>query len=70
MNVAEQVRVMAKQRRLTTDRMILQLIKEGLEVKRRKEKASFEQADRFRAVADPNEVEQLGDKLGRIVFGK
>ena len=41
-NVAEQVRVMAKRRRLTADRMIVQLIEEGLEVKRSKEKNFFE----------------------------
>jgi len=27
-------------------------------------------AERFRAADDPEQVKQLGDKLGRFVFGK
>jgi len=50
--------------------MLIELVEEGLEAKQQKEKAFFELADRFRAAADPKEVERLGEELGQMVFGK
>jgi len=35
-----------------------------------KEKAFLVLAERFRAAADPHEVGQLGDELGRFIFGE
>lgn len=68
--VATQVRSMAKRRRLSANRMLIELVEEGLEAKQQKEKAFFELAERFRAAADPKEVERLGEELGHMVFGK
>jgi hypothetical protein len=48
----------------------LRLIKLGLEARKQKEKAFFELAERFRASDNPEEVKQLGDELGRFVFGE
>ena len=67
--VATQVRSMAKRRRLSANRMLVELVEEGLEAKKQKEKAFFELAERFRAAADPEEVERLGEELGQMVFG-
>ena len=39
--VATQVRGMAKRRRLSATRMLVELVEEGLEAKQRKEKAPF-----------------------------
>jgi hypothetical protein len=61
---------MAKSRRLSTSRMLVELVEEGLEAKREKEKAFFNLAQRFRAAKNPREVQRLGDELGRIVFGE
>jgi hypothetical protein len=47
-----------------------ELVEEGLEAKQQKEKSFFEFAERFRAAADPKEVERLGEELGQMVFGK
>jgi len=68
--VATQVRSMAKRRRLSANRMLIELVEEGLEAKQQKEKAFFELAERFRSAADPKEVERLGEELGHMVFGK
>jgi hypothetical protein len=68
--VATQVRSMAKRRRLSANRMLIELVEEGLEAKQQKEKAFFELAERFRAAADPKEVERLGEELGQMVFGR
>lgn len=60
--VANQVRTMAKRRRLSANRMFVELVEEGIEAQKQKEKAFFELAERFRAAADPKEVERLGER--------
>ena len=67
--VAKQVDSMAKRRRLSENRVLVELIEEGIEAHKQKEKAFFELAERFRASEDPDEVKQLGDEMGRFVFG-
>jgi hypothetical protein len=49
--------------------MLTELIENGIEVERRKEKAFFELAERFRSETDPEVAKRLGDELGRMVFG-
>ncbi len=67
--VARQIRSMAKSRCLSANRVLVELVEEGIEARKRKEKAFFELAERFRAATDPKEAERLGDELGRMVFG-
>jgi metal-responsive CopG/Arc/MetJ family transcriptional regulator len=47
--VAQQVDRMAKRRRLSDNRVLLELIEEGIEARRQKEKNFFQLAERFRA---------------------
>ncbi len=68
--IAKQVETMSKQRRLSDNRVLVELIEQGIEARREKEKAFFELAKRFHEASDPKEVEQLGDQLGRFVFGE
>ena len=68
--VANQVRSLAKRRRLSANRMLVELVEEGIAAQEQKEKAFFELANRFRAAADPKEVERIGEQLGRMVFGR
>ena len=63
-----QIETIAKSRRLSGNRVLLELLELGLEARKQKEKAFFELAERFRNSKDPEEVKQLGDKLGRFVF--
>ena len=67
--VAAQVRSMAKTRRLSSNRMLVELIESGIEADKHKQQEFFELAERFRNATDPEEAKRLGDKLGRIVFG-
>jgi recombinational DNA repair protein (RecF pathway) len=67
--VAAQVRSLAKARRLSANRMLLELIEHGMEAEKRKQREFFELAARFRSASDPEEVKRLGDQLGRMVFG-
>ena len=68
-DMARQVRSLAKQRRLSANRIIVELVEEGIEAQKRKQKEFFELAERFRAATDPEDVARLGDDLGRMVFG-
>jgi hypothetical protein len=68
--VARQVEQIASRRRLSDNRVLVELIELGIEASKQKEKAFFELADRFRASERPDEVKRLGDELGRFVFGE
>jgi hypothetical protein len=67
--VAAQVRSLAKARRLSANRMLLELIENGMEAEKRKQQEFFDLAERFRNASDPEEVKRLGDQMGRMVFG-
>jgi len=68
--IARQVETLARQRALSDNRVLVELIEQGIEAQRQKEKAFFHLAERFRAANDPEQVKQLGDQLGRFVFGE
>ena len=68
-NVAAQVRSLAKSRRLSANRLLVELIENGMEAEKRKQQEFFDLAERFRTATDPEEVSRLGDRMGRMVFG-
>lgn len=68
-DVAKQVKTLAKNRRLSSNRMLVELVEDGLEAQRRKQEEFFALAERFRAASDPKDVARLGDAMGRMVFG-
>jgi hypothetical protein len=68
-NVAAQVRSLAKARRLSANRMLLELIENGMEAEKRKQREFFDLAERFRSATDPEDVKRLGEQMGRMVFG-
>jgi hypothetical protein len=68
-NIATQVRNLAKTRKLSSNRMLVELIENGIEAEKRKQQEFFKLAERFRNAIDPEEAKRLGDELGRMVFG-
>ena len=66
--VAAQVRSMARARRLSRNRMLVELIEGGMEAQNRKQQQFFELAERFRSTTDEKEAKRLGGELGRMVF--
>lgn len=68
--IDRQIETIAKKRRLSGNRVLLELVELGLEASKAREKSFFELAERFRGSKDPEEVKQLGDELGRFVFGE
>jgi len=49
--------------------MLVELIENGIEAEKRKQREFFDLAERFRSASDPEEVKRLGDQMGRMVFG-
>ncbi len=68
-NVAAQVRKLAKTRRLSANRMLVELIENGMEAEKRRQQEFSDLAERFRTATDPEEVRRLGDQMGRMIFG-
>jgi len=68
--VAKQVEHIANRKRLSDNRVLVELIELGIEASKQEERTFFELASRFRASKDPDEVKRLGDELGRFVFGE
>jgi len=64
------VGTIAKQKRLSDNRVLVELIEQGLETRQRKEQEFFDLAERFRSANDPEQVKRLGDELGRFVFAE
>ena len=67
--IAAQVRTMARTRRLSANRMLVELIENGIEAEKQKQRKFFDLAERFRNTADPKEIKRLGEQMGRMVFG-
>ena len=66
---AIQVRTMAKSRRVSDKRRMVDLIESVIEREKRRQQEFFELAERFRKEKDPEAAARLGDQLGRMVFG-
>jgi hypothetical protein len=67
--LAKQVGNLAKSRKLSKNRMLLELIENGLDAEKRKRQRFFALAERFRNEQDPEAADRLGDELGRMIFG-
>ena len=67
--LAAQVRKMARTRRLSANRMLVELIENGIEAEKQKQEMFFDLAERFRSATDRDEVQRLGDQMGRMIFG-
>ena len=68
--VDKQIEAIARKRRLSGNRVLVELVETGLEAQRQKEKAFFELAKRFRESEDPEEAKKLSRELGRMIFGE
>jgi hypothetical protein len=68
--LVQQVERIARKKRLSDNRVLVELLEQGLEAQKEKEQAFFALAERFRAASDPEDVKQLGDEMGRFIFGE
>ena len=68
-DIARRVQRLAKGRRLSSNRMLVELVEDGLAAQERKQQEFFALAEKFRSATDQKEAARLGDELGRMVFG-
>ena len=68
--VARRIQALAKRRKISANRVIVDLIESGLDAKEREKLAFFELADRLTRTSDRTEQKRLKDELARMTFGE
>ena len=68
--VARRVRALARARRVSASRVIVDLIEAGLEAKERERRHYLDLLEQLRNAGDPVEQERLTEELARLTFGE
>jgi len=67
--IAKHVRTMAKTRKTSANRVLVDLIEAGLESKEAEKERFFALANRLAESADPRERRRIKEELARMTFG-
>ncbi len=67
--VARRVKALAKTRRTSANRVVVDLIEAGLEVRESEKRLFFDLADRLARSSDTAEQKRLKEDLARMTFG-
>jgi predicted DNA-binding protein len=67
--VARRVKALAKTKRTSANRIVVDLIEAGLESREREKNLFFDLADRLTRSSDAAEQKRLKDELARMTFG-
>jgi hypothetical protein len=68
-HIAKRVRALAKTRKTSANRVLVDLIETGLESKDSERKRFFALANRLTEATDPEERQRLKEELARMTFG-
>jgi metal-responsive CopG/Arc/MetJ family transcriptional regulator len=68
--LAKRVKALAKVRRTSASRVLVELIETGLESKEAEKRRFFELADQLSASTDSTERQRIKDELARMTFGE
>ena len=68
--VARRVRAIAKARRTSANRVLVDLIEAGIEAGEAEKRRFFDLARRFKESSEPAESERLREDLARMIFGE
>jgi metal-responsive CopG/Arc/MetJ family transcriptional regulator len=68
--LARQVRTIAKNRKTSTNRVLVELIETGIESKETEKSRFFDLADQLSAATDPSERKRIKAILARMTFGE
>ena len=68
--VARRVKSLAKSSRTSANRVLVELIESGLEVREKERRRFFELADRLARSTDLEEQSSLKEELARMTFGE
>jgi len=67
--VARRVQALARRRRTSASRVIVELIEDGLDAREREKKFFFDLAEQLARSSDPKEQGRLKEELARMTFG-
>jgi hypothetical protein len=68
--LARRVRILARNRKTSTNRVLVELIETGIESKEAEKSKFFGLADQLSATSDPNERKRIKEILARMTFGE
>ena len=68
--VAKRVKALAKSRKVSSNRILVELVETGLRSKEEEKRRFFELAGRLSASTDEEEQQELKEQLARMTFGE
>jgi hypothetical protein len=68
--VAKRVKALAKSRKVSSNRILVELVETGLRSKEEEKRRFFELAGRLSASTDEKEQQDLKEQLARMTFGE
>ncbi len=69
-SVAHRVKSLAESSRTSANRVLVELIESGLEIREQEKNHFFDLADRLGSSQDPAEQSRLKEELARMTFGE
>jgi hypothetical protein len=69
-SLARRVRTLAKNRKTSTNRVLVELIESGIDSKEMERSRFFELADRLSSTSNPIERKKIKEQLARMTFGE
>ena len=67
--VERRVKAIAKRKKVSTTRIVVDLIEAGLQAREQEKRSFFDLADRLTKSSDPREQQRLKEELSRLTFG-
>lgn len=68
--LAKRVKALAKSRKVSSNRILVELVETGLQSKEEEKRSFFELADLLSRSKDVKEQQELKEKLARMTFGE
>jgi predicted transcriptional regulator len=68
--LAKRVKALAKNRKVSSNRILVELVETGLRSKDEEKRRFFELADRLSTSTDTKEQQELKEQLARMTFGE
>ena len=68
--LAKRVKALAKNRKVSSNRILVELVESGLRSKEEEKRRFFELADLLSTSTDVKEQQELKEKLARMTFGE
>jgi hypothetical protein len=68
--LSKRVKALAKSRKVSSNRILVELVETGLQAKEEEKRRFFELADRLSKSTDAKEQQELKEELARMTFGE